>query len=307
MIETPVTFGADDSLVGVVCTPGTEARMAPVACLMLNMGANYRIGPRRINVKAARRLADLGVSSIRFDLAGLGDSGASGGGAHFMAQVVLNIQQAMSLVEAMTGIRRFIVLGLCSGASNGMAAAMADPRIVGLTMFDGYAFPGRRARLELDLRRALAALGNPAMLGKTWRWLQRKVSPRAAAAAAPANLFAVGPHEDHAAVFDRAMTALTARGVAMLLVYSGTMHVRDRGRDQLGPFAAAPYAEKLEYRFIGEIDHNLTSLASQRLFIDVFAEWAVRTARGRPAVAAAGGPGRLAGNDSVPLASAQSG
>jgi hypothetical protein len=41
---------------------------------MFNMGANHRIGPRRINVKLARVLAARGVSSLRFDLGGVGDS-----------------------------------------------------------------------------------------------------------------------------------------------------------------------------------------------------------------------------------------
>ncbi|MGJ7493846.1 hypothetical protein ACSFA8_02125 [Variovorax sp. RT4R15] len=281
MKETPVLFGPDRSLVGVVSTPDAEGKMAPVACLMLNMGANYRVGPHRINVKLARQMAGHGISSIRFDLAGLGDSGQPSGAGHFMQQVVLDVQAAMNLVETMLGIRRFIVIGLCSGSTNGMATAMVDPRIVGILMFDGYAFPGRRSQLELALHRALAVPTNPAVIGKTMRWLKRKFSAKAAAARAPADLFAPVPREVTEEIFHRSMTQLVGRGVALFFLYTGTMHVRDHGRDQLGRFAAEPYAQRIEYRFMGEIDHGLTSLASQRIFMGVVCEWALRVARGR--------------------------
>ncbi|RZI77581.1 MAG: alpha/beta hydrolase [Variovorax sp.] len=280
MKETPVLFGPDRSLVGVVSTPAAEGKMAPVACLMLNMGANYRVGPHRINVKLARQLASQGISSIRFDLAGLGDSGAPSGSNHFKTQVVLDMQAAMNLVETMLGIRRFIVVGLCSGAGNGMAMAMVDPRIVGLFVFDAFAFPSRRSRLELSLLRALAIPTNPAVIGKTMRWLQRKFSAKAAAAAAPADFMEAEPPAAVEENFNRSMKELVGRGVAMFFLYSGTQHVRDRDRDQLGRFANEAYVRQVDYRFIGEIDHSLTSIASQRTFMSVVCEWALRTARG---------------------------
>src|SRR5690606_17717345 len=147
--------------------------------------------------------------------------------------------------------------------------------------FDGYAFPERRTRLALSLRRALAVPRNPAVVGKTWRWLHRKLSKKAAAAAAPASIFEWGAEEDTGAIFDQSMTQLHARGVALFLRYSGTLRVGDRGRDQLGPYAAAPDAPDLEYRFIGEIDHGLTTVAAQDQFMQIACEWAGRVARGR--------------------------
>ena len=269
--ETPVQFGPDGSLIGIVATPA-EGPVAPVACLMLNMGANPRIGPRRINVKLARQLAAQGVSSIRFDLAGLGDSGPASGSEHFRTQAVYDLQAAMNQVEALLGICRFVVIGLCSGASNGLSLAVADSRVVGLLMLDGYSFVGRRARWERMLRRALAAPTNPAFVGKTARWLKRKLSPSAAAAAAP-HILEPDPPEVTAALFRRSMAQIAERNVAVLLVYSGTMHVTDRNRDQLGPFASEPFMRQFDYRFIREIDHSLTSMAAQETFIRLACDW----------------------------------
>jgi alpha-beta hydrolase superfamily lysophospholipase len=276
--ETPVQFGPDGSLIGIVTTPADGA-LAPVACLMLNMGANHRIGPRRINVKLARQMAARGISGIRFDLAGLGDSGPASGSEHFLTQAVFDLQAAMNLMETTLGVRRFIVIGLCSGATNGMTAAIADSRVIGLLMFDGYAFPGRRSRWERQVRRALAVPTNPAVIGKTVRWLKRKFSSEAAAAAAP-HIFEPDPPEVTAALFRRSMTQLAERKVAVMLLYTGTMHVTDRNRDQLGPFANEAFVKNFEYEFIAEIDHSLTSMESQQTFMSVVCDWAQRVTQG---------------------------
>jgi pimeloyl-ACP methyl ester carboxylesterase len=288
--EIPVQFGPDGSLIGVITTP-SEGSLAPVACLMLNMGANHRIGPRRINVKLARQMAARGISSIRFDLAGLGDSGPASGSEHFLTQAVFDLQAAMNLIQTMLGIRRFIAIGLCSGATNGLSLAVADARVVGLLMFDGYAFPGRRAQLERTLRRALAVPTNPAVIGKTVRWLQRKFSASAAAAASP-SIFEPEPPEVTAALYRRSMSQLAERNVAVLQLYTGTMHVTDRGRDQLGPFAHEPFMQQFEYEFIGEIDHSLTSMASQQIFMRVVCDWALRVTHGGTASAHSTATGR---------------
>jgi len=273
--ETPVQFGPDGSLVGIVTTPN-DGSMEPVACLLLNMGATHRIGPRRINVKLARRLASHGISTIRIDLAGLGDSRAAAGAEHYRAQAVQDMQAAMNLMGTMLGVRRFVVVGLCSGSANGLSLAVADSRVVGVMMFDGYSFPGRRSLMERDFRRAVAAMSNAAMIGKTARWLHRLLSSEAAARAAP-DMFESDP-EDSAANFRRSMAQVVERNVAMLLLYSGTMHVVDRNRDQLGPFANEPFVKQIEYMFDRTLDHNLTSLASQETFMAIASDWALRVA-----------------------------
>ncbi|MBB3177117.1 alpha/beta hydrolase family protein [Variovorax sp. Sphag1AA] len=274
--ETPVQFGPDGSLLGIVTTPN-DGSMEPVACLLLNMGATHRIGPRRINVKVARRLASHGISTIRIDLAGLGDSRAASGAEHYRTQAVQDMQAAMNLMGTMLGVRRFVVIGLCSGSANGLSLAVADSRVVGVLMFDGYSFPGRRSLMERNFRRALAAISNAAMIGKTSRWLHRLVSSKAAAAIAP-DMFEPDAPEVTAASFRRSMTQVVERNVAMLLLYSGTMHVVDRHRDQLGPFANDPFVKQIEYMFDPTLDHSLTSLAAQETFMTIASDWVLRVA-----------------------------
>ncbi|VWX55470.1 conserved hypothetical protein [Burkholderiales bacterium 8X] len=291
--EIPVQFGSEGSLIGVITTPA-DGPLAPVACLMLNMGANHRIGPRRINVKLARELASRGVTSIRFDLAGLGDSGPARGSEHFLTQAVYDLQAAMGLIETMLGVRRFIVIGLCSGATNGLSLAVADARVIGLLMFDGYAFPGRRTQFTRAVHRALAAPTNPAVIGKTGRWLKRKFSRGAAAAAAP-HIFEPDPPAVTEALFRRSMMQLAERKVSVLMLYTGTVHVSDRNRDQLGPFANEPFMQDFEYEFIADIDHSLTSIASQGTFLELVAEWVLRVSQRVGSTVTGSGTGALDG------------
>jgi len=303
MKEIPLLFGPEDApLMGTVTTPESDTP-GPVACLMLNMGAGYRIGPRRINVKLARHLAAQGISSLRMDLSGLGDSSAPTGGEGFTQQAVRDLQAAMRQMELMFGTKRFIVIGLCSGGARGLSLAVADPRVIGLLMFDSFAFPTRRTLLMRDIHRAVALARNPAIYGKTWRWLKAKFG---GSRAPTVQIFDAEPLSQIRRFFHDAMTQLAAREVALFLLYSGTLHVRDHGRDQLGTLAREPFARQVEYRFIPEIDHGLTELRSQAIFMDVVGNWVMRTVQGRTparaagsAMAAAAGAQLPATNDSV--------
>lgn len=68
------TFGSHGGLVGVVCEPDAGPRPDVPAVLLFNVGLNHRVGPGRLNVDLARRLAHSGYATLRFDLSGLGDS-----------------------------------------------------------------------------------------------------------------------------------------------------------------------------------------------------------------------------------------
>lgn len=302
MKEMPLLFGPETApLVGTVTTPESD-HPAPVACIMLNMGAGYRTGPRRINVKLARQLAQQRVCSLRMDLSGLGDSSAPPGTLGFHEQAVSDLQAAMRQMELMFGIQRFIIIGLCSGGANGLSLAVTDPRVVGLLMFDSYAFPTRYTLFVRDMYRALALAGNPAIYGKTWRWLKTKLRPHGSPVP---GIFDDEKPELTRKFFRDAVTELVNRDTAVFMLYSGTVHVRDRQRDQLGTLAAEPFAQGIEYRFVAEIDHGLTDLRSQALFMEMVIDWVMRTVQRRAPGRSHAGPGLPIGavsratNDSI--------
>lgn len=272
MTQTPVRFGPGNALVGMVTAP-THRVAAPVACLMFNMGANHRVGPRRINVKLAHELAARGVGSLRFDLGGIGDSDALDTAPDLQTRAVHSLQAAMDLGERALGVRQFAVSGMCSGVEHAMSTAVVDPRIVALSLFDGFAFPQRRARWERTVRRALAAPTHPSFPGKAWRWVQRNLLHSDDAKALPGFFAERQPSEVKAAWFDTTMKQLFERDVAVQLLYSGSLHVCDRDRDQLGAFRHAPFAQSLHYEFMREVDHTVCTAKGQALYLQSVGDW----------------------------------
>ena len=80
MKEQVCQFGPGDNLLGILTTPDEDKKVdgAPIA-IILNAGIVHRIGPFRLHVDLARKLANLGFTTLRLDLSGLGDSQARSG------------------------------------------------------------------------------------------------------------------------------------------------------------------------------------------------------------------------------------
>lgn len=280
--QTPVRFGPGDALMGMLTAPAARqapgsdaARQAPggVAVLMFNMGANHRVGPRRINVKLAHALAARGIPSMRFDLGGIGDSDALNTAPDVQTRAMHALEAAMDMAERQLGARQFVIVAMCSGVEQAMGVAANDARVVAVSLFDGFAFPERRSRWERTVRRALAAPAHPAFPGKAKRWLQRHLLKSHSTKPLPGFFTESKPAETNAAWFGATLKRLVERKVAVQLLYSGSLHVRDRGRDQLGPFAREPYAQALHYEFMREVDHTVCTERGQQLFLQCVGDW----------------------------------
>ncbi len=270
--QAPLQFGPGDALMGMLTLPARPAR-GGTACLMFNMGANHRVGPRRINVKLAHLLAARGVGSLRFDLGGIGDSDALATSPDLHVRAVHSLKAAMDAAQRTLGVNQFVIVGMCSGVEHAMSAALADRRVVGLSLFDGFAFPELRARLERNLRRALAAPAHPSFPGKARRWLQRHFLRSHSTTPLPGFFAERRAPEANAIWFGAALQRLAECNVAMQLLYSGSLHVCDRGRDQLGAFARKPFAQGLQYEFLGEVDHTVCTARGQQLFLRSVGDW----------------------------------
>lgn len=141
MNQQVCNFGTDGHLFGILTTPDEKVRVegAPIA-LILNAGIVHRIGPFRLNVDIARQLAELGFSTLRMDLSGLGDSGPRTGKLELENRAELDAADAMSFLQQETGVNEFVIVGLCSGAYNAHCVAVKDQRVVGGVFMDGIVF-----------------------------------------------------------------------------------------------------------------------------------------------------------------------
>ena len=285
LVEEPVFFGAADALFGVRCAPGGPDRQRP-AVLFLNTGSNHHIGSNRMTVTLARRLASQGFHSLRFDLAGIGDSPAWPGHPDnrlYSKDSCADVRAALDWLER-HGQKRCVVVGLCSGAYLGFHTAIEDPRIIGQVLINAQRFawnPGdtleiamrksfksTRFYLETALKpetwqRALSGDLNLVGIGQT---LLERGLKRARSKADAVRSRVLGPGAEKSEVA-RGFVLLSDRGVQTLLVYSA----QDGGLDELDAHLGSG-GKKLEGRenvkiqILEGADHTLTARWARERF-----------------------------------------
>jgi dienelactone hydrolase len=279
--EFPALFGPESSLVGITTQPEpAQNKTEAVACLLFNAGVIHRIGPRRLNVKLARTLAASGVTTLRFDLSGVGDSPASQQNHGLREQAVLDIKAAMDHIERTCGIRRFVLFGICSGAVQTFWAAVADERVVGLMMFDGFWYRSKRSTLIRDWKR-LRAQPWRSSVAAVFRRLGRGLKAKNIAGAN--QLFAAGgalsspPIQD----FRRHMQALVDRGASIFFLYGGSVleYYSYSGQFQ-DVFGSEAFFEKTRCELHPDIDHTVIAVETQNKLIDMVRKWVLDTVDG---------------------------
>lgn len=122
--ETLCRFGAERHLFGVLSEPASPQTGRP-AVIMLNAGSIHRVGPSRLYVRLARELAQDGITSLRLDHEGIGDSVLRKPGVEnepYAESAYDDLAAALALLKE-HGYRRFVVMGLCSGAHTAFHAA----------------------------------------------------------------------------------------------------------------------------------------------------------------------------------------
>ena len=128
-IDHAVQFGP--GLQGVLCAPEAAEKAQDTAVLFLNTGGDPRSGIGGFATEAARTLARLGVASLRFDFAGLGDSPLADDGAPshvYETPREADIDAAAAFL-IQQGARHLVVVGVCAGAYHALHTAWRDPRV----------------------------------------------------------------------------------------------------------------------------------------------------------------------------------
>ena len=136
-IDMPLKFGPENRLFGMLCRP--ERGSTEEMVLIPSGGREPSFGAARQNVVLARKLAQLGIASFRFDFAGLGDSlgppGTERTFSHAFTDRVADVRAAIDAMEAL-GFSRFTIHGLCLGAFHALHAAAVDPRLSSLVLIN---------------------------------------------------------------------------------------------------------------------------------------------------------------------------
>jgi len=136
MTEQVVAVGPD-RLVGVLCRPADTRPANPVgpAVVIANTSTNPRSGEGRFSVRLARTLARAGVTTLRIDVHGVGDSGPAAlddqSGVVYSAQSSDDVAAAADWLRAL-GHPEVAAAGICSGAYAALHAAVKTPSLGGV-------------------------------------------------------------------------------------------------------------------------------------------------------------------------------
>ncbi|HXH97568.1 MAG TPA: hypothetical protein VNH40_10195 [Gaiellaceae bacterium] len=158
--ETPIEVAHEGGRLAGVLSEAVDASSAELMFLFLNAGAMRRVGPCGLWVDLARRWAARGVSSLRIDLDGIGDS-SGGAGEHLheedlYAQSYLGqIRTALDELVARGASGRFVLIGLCSGAYWAFQTALVDDRVSLAVMLNPrllFWSPETQAEIKAEIR-----------------------------------------------------------------------------------------------------------------------------------------------------------
>lgn len=137
---------------GIVTRPVGGGQGNGTAVLILNTGIIHHVGHNRMYVTFSRQLAEGGVTALRFDLAGIGDSERRTDDLSQFEAALADIRDAIDWLESNSRIRRVVLVGICSGANLALLYGSRDERVVGAAIIDPAIPPTLKYYLREFLR-----------------------------------------------------------------------------------------------------------------------------------------------------------
>jgi dienelactone hydrolase len=274
--EKAVVFGNGARLVGVIAEPNSKIQTKDLpGVLVWNAGLLHKVGPHRLFVNIARRLATLGFSAFRFDVSGKGDSETRKDVGLERERTLADIRDAMDFFSNRKSIDRFVLVGLCSGADEAFPVAVADKRVAGLVLLDGFGYR--------TLGYYLHHYGPRIFKLDVWRrFFKEQIE---------AILKAVrndgGGNFERGRIFVREfppkekieteLKQLIARQVHLLFIYSGGVshyyNYRNQFRDM---FRSVDFQDRLQVEYFKEAEHTYPSLGARSKLITTVYDWMLR-------------------------------
>ncbi|MES2103892.1 MAG: hydrolase 1, exosortase A system-associated [Pseudomonadota bacterium] len=133
--ESALSFDCNDArLYGVLSLP---EQAGSTGVLVVVGGPQYRAGSHRQFTLLARHLAQRGISVMRFDYRGMGDSE---GPPSSFEDINEDVRAAVDqFFAAVPGLREVALWGLCDAASAALFYAPQDARVTGLVLLNPWA------------------------------------------------------------------------------------------------------------------------------------------------------------------------
>lgn len=282
-IETPLRFGADERLFGILCRPRGERRGATV--VYLGTAYDRQAGWARTATETARYLASNGVASLRFDAANVGDSPPVVGAPEqvlFSDHQIEDVRAAFDLLDGLA-LGLAVLAGRCSGAYLAFRSAAADERCRAAVVVNPFTFVWDKDEVVDDaLRynaRSLEDYSRRMVSMDTLRRLRAgrvnirhataniaKQLARRVAGSMPTPLASLSKYARLREATYAAFRRLNQRHMPLTLIYSATDIGLDRFRFYLGRKGQGlKRYDNVSVEIIPDADHNITPQAARMI------------------------------------------
>lgn len=200
---------------------------------------------------------------FRFDLSGLGDSLPREDARSERERVLADLDEALNFLQREFGYRRFVIVGLCSGADNAHWAGLEERRIAGAVMLDGPGYPN----LKFHIARWVSVLLRPG----EWLSMISGVlgnSPRQEVFVRPF------PPREQA---EQEIRSMAERGMKLLYMYTGGVERYFNHRSQFSENFPSVVCNRqganVQYEFNPQFDHTYSDLQHRHYLFGRVRDW----------------------------------
>jgi pimeloyl-ACP methyl ester carboxylesterase len=281
MTEKAVLFGQDKSLVGILSEPLQKTNKGLPALILLNAGMLHRVGPNRLNVNVARKMAAAGFTVLRFDFSGLGDSRVRNDNLPFEKSSIAEIEEAMNFIQSTRDIDRFILAGLCSGADVTFKMAGLSDRVAGAVMINCYNISNLSLKeLSTSLKAQVQERYYKSKMFNLQSWRRfltgksKTGNIRSLLSSKAGAILGKSKSEPVRLSLAENWRKMVEQGVDMLLIYSEGSSALDVYRMvPENEFMNIKQAGKLNIEIVKNTDHVFTLQWSQKHLVDLIYRW----------------------------------
>jgi dienelactone hydrolase len=225
-------------------------------------------------VTLSRNLAAAGYAALRFDFSGIGDSLPPNRGGSIIQSNLADLADALDWLEANLQARRFVLIGLCTGADHAILFGHTDARVAGAVLIDP-AVPATKqyylhyvgARL-IRWRSWIGLLtGRSGLVATLVAHVQNRLRTAPSAAEIAWQDLPFSPHLKHS------YQCALDRGMQLLCVFTADHAMSGSGRAILDAFDDARAQTHMDAVFFPESDHLFSSLRHRETLLGRILGW----------------------------------
>ena len=255
---SPLLLGDAQQLFAMRTLP--KAPNGRIGVVILNSGLLHNVGPFGLSVDMSIALADVGLSSLRIDQSGKGESPKRPGIAQ-RESILRDFDDSLKALSEI-GVNSVVLVGLCSGADDAVHIASRRESVCGVVLLDGYA----KRTLGYFFRRFAPKIFSL----KSWIRQLRKVGQLNSSM--DDNFRDWDTDAEMIGSFD----GLLKRGTKILAVFTRGQQYYNYAGQLASNLPNITNLENLEEVYFHDSNHTFSAVIHREAVVDLVAQWAGR-------------------------------